>query len=69
VDELVAAGGSWLVICHGGVVRAALSHVTGADPQRVAGPPNASVTVVRTGSPARLETYGWTPAGVSLSGA
>ena len=61
VDELIADGGSWLVICHGGVVRAALSHVTGADPQRVAGPGNASVTVVRTGSPARLETYGWTP--------
>ena len=32
VDELVAAGGPWLVVCHGGVVRAALSHVTGADP-------------------------------------
>jgi probable phosphoglycerate mutase len=61
VDELLAVGDSWLVICHGGVVRAALSHVTGADPQRVAGPGNASVTVVRTGSPARLEAYGWTP--------
>ena len=68
VDELIAEGGSWLVICHGGVVRAALSHVTGADPQRVAGPGNASVTVVRTGSPARLEAYGWTPGGVGLSG-
>ena len=68
VDELVAEGGSWLVICHGGVVRAALSHVTGADPQRVAGPGNASVTVMLTGSPASLETYGWTPDGVGLSG-
>jgi broad specificity phosphatase PhoE len=68
VDELIAEGGSWLVICHGGVVRAALSHVTGADPQRVSGPGNASVTVVRTGSPALLEAYGWTPDGAGLSG-
>jgi broad specificity phosphatase PhoE len=61
VDELIAAGGSWLVVCHGGVVRAALSHVTGADPQRVAGPANASVTIVRAQSPPRLEAYGWVP--------
>ncbi|HET6550870.1 MAG TPA: histidine phosphatase family protein [Solirubrobacter sp.] len=64
VDALVADGGAWLVVCHGGVVRAALSHVTGADAQRVAGPANASVTVLRTGSPPRLETYGWTPSGL-----
>lgn len=68
VDELVAAGGSWLVVCHGGAVRAALSHVTGADPRRVAGPANASMTVVRAGDPPRLEAYAWTPDGVPLSG-
>jgi probable phosphoglycerate mutase len=68
LDELMAAGGSWLVVCHGGVVRAALSHVTGADPKRVAGPGNASVTVLRPGDPPRLEAYGWTPDGVGLSG-
>jgi broad specificity phosphatase PhoE len=62
VDELVAAGGDWLVICHGGVVRAALSHVTGADPRRVAGPANASVTIIRAQSPPLLEAYGWVPA-------
>jgi broad specificity phosphatase PhoE len=61
VDELVAAGGTWLVVCHGGVVRAALSHVTGADPQKIAGPANTSVTVIRAGSPPRLERYAWTP--------
>jgi glucosyl-3-phosphoglycerate phosphatase len=65
VDELLAAGGTWLVICHGGVIRATLAHVIGADPTRIAGPANASVTVLRSGSPARLETYGWTP---TLSG-
>ena len=68
VDELIAAGGSWLVVCHGGVVRAALSHVTGADPRRVAGPANTSVTIVRAGDPPRLEAYGWTPDGLGLSG-
>jgi broad specificity phosphatase PhoE len=61
LDELIAAGGSWLVVCHGGVVRAALSHVTGADPQRVAGPANASVTVFRAQDPPQLEGYGWVP--------
>src|SRR4051812_48407683 len=62
VDELVRAGGTWLVVCHGGAVRAAVSHVTGADPTRIAGPANASVTVVRSGSRPRLEAYAWTPA-------
>jgi broad specificity phosphatase PhoE len=61
LDELIAQGGTWLVVCHGGVVRAALSHVTGADPQRVAGPANASVTIVRANERPQLETYGWAP--------
>ena len=61
LDELIAAGGTWLVVCHGGVVRAALSHVTGADPQRVAGPANASVTVLRAQDRPQLESYGWVP--------
>src|SRR4051794_1117415 len=47
VDELLAAGGSWLVIAHGGAIRAALAHATGADAQRIAGPANTSVTVLR----------------------
>ena len=64
LDELVAAGDSWLVVCHGGVVRAALSHVTGADPRRVSGPANASVTIFRAGAEPRLEAYAWTPGGV-----
>jgi len=58
VDELAAAGGEWLVICHGGAIRAALSHVTGADPQTVIGPGNTSVTVLR---PPFVERYAWTP--------
>jgi probable phosphoglycerate mutase len=61
VDELVAAGGTWLVVCHGGAVRAALSHVTGADARAIAGPANMSVTVLRAGSRPRLERYAWTP--------
>ena len=69
VDELIAAAGSWLVVCHGGVVRAALSHATGADPRRVAGPANASVTIFRAGERPRLESYAWTPGGLLLSAA
>jgi broad specificity phosphatase PhoE len=58
VDELIAAGGPWLVVAHGGVVRAAVVHLTGADPQRLDGPANCSVTVVEGG---RLLGYAWTP--------
>ena len=38
VDALTAAGGDWLVVCHGGAIRAALTHITGADPRTVIGP-------------------------------
>jgi probable phosphoglycerate mutase len=65
VDELLPTGDTWVIVCHGGVVRAALSHITGADPRRVAGPANASVTTVRAGDPPRLEAYAWTPGGLS----
>lgn len=58
LDELVAAGGEWLVVCHGGAVRAALTHVTGVDARKVAGPANTSVTVLR---PPFVERYAWTP--------
>jgi glucosyl-3-phosphoglycerate phosphatase len=61
LGELRAAGGSWLVICHGGAIRAAVTALTGADPQRMGGPGNASVTVI---SPlGQLFAYGWTPNG------
>jgi glucosyl-3-phosphoglycerate phosphatase len=59
VDELAAAGRDWLVVCHGGTIRAALSHITGADPRTVIGPANTSVTVLR---PPFVERYAWTPA-------
>lgn len=59
VEDLVAAGGDWLVVCHGGAVRAALTYVTGVDPRRVEGPANTSVTVL---CPPRVERYAWTPA-------
>jgi probable phosphoglycerate mutase len=58
IDELLAGGGSWLVVAHGGVVRAAVVHLTGADARQLAGPANASVTVL-TGR--RLLAYAWTP--------
>ena len=61
LGELQGAGGSWLVICHGGAIRAAVAALTGADPRRMGGPGNASVTVL---SPlGRLFAYAWTPDG------
>ena len=64
VDELAAAGGSWLVIAHGGCVRAACAHVTGADHLRLGSPGNASTTTFELGPRPRLMTYGWLPDGV-----
>jgi broad specificity phosphatase PhoE len=58
VDELLAAGGHWLVVAHGGVVRAAVVHLTGVDSRRLAGPANCSATVVARH---RLLAYAWTP--------
>jgi probable phosphoglycerate mutase len=58
VDELLADGGPWLVVAHGGVVRAAVTYVTGADAQQLAGPANASVTVL---AGRQLLAYAWTP--------
>ena len=63
VDELVAAGGPWLVVCHGGCIRAAVAHVTGADQLHLGSPPNASMTVIEVGARPRLLVYGSLPDG------
>jgi broad specificity phosphatase PhoE len=63
VDELIGAGGSWLVVCHGGCIRAAAAHVTGADVLRLGSPPNASATVFELGARTRLLVYGALPDG------
>jgi len=63
VDELVAAGGSWLVVCHGGCIRVAVAHVTGADRLHLGSPPNASRTVFELGKRPRLLVYGSLPDG------
>jgi broad specificity phosphatase PhoE len=65
VDEIVAAGGSWLVVSHGGCVRAACAHATGADHLRLGSPGNASTTTFELTSPPRLLMYGWMPDGVA----
>jgi broad specificity phosphatase PhoE len=60
VAELRAAGGSWLVVCHGGAIRATVAALTGADPRRMGGPANASVTVLALGAgAAQLLAYAW----------
>jgi probable phosphoglycerate mutase len=63
LDELIAAGGPWVVVCHGGCIRAAAAHVTGADALRLGSPPNASATVFELGARARLLVYGSLPDG------
>ena len=63
LDELVAAGGPWLVVCHGGCIRAAAAHVTGADRLHLGSPPNASLTVFELGERPRLLVYGALPDG------
>ena len=50
VDEMRAAGGTWLVITHGGCVRAAIAHVTGASPTAMRSPDNASLTLIALGT-------------------
>jgi probable phosphoglycerate mutase len=62
-DELIAAGGTWVVVSHGGCVRVVASHLTGADVLHVAAPPNASTTVFELGAPPRLLVYGSLPDG------
>jgi glucosyl-3-phosphoglycerate phosphatase len=60
LDELRAAGGSWLVVCHGGAIRATVAALTGADPRTMGGPANASVTVLALGADAaQLLAYAW----------
>jgi glucosyl-3-phosphoglycerate phosphatase len=63
LDELMHAGGSWLVVCHGGCIRVAVAHVTGADALRLGSPPNASATVFELGTRPRLLVYGSLPDG------
>ena len=56
VDEL--RGEDAVVVTHGGCVRAATAHLTGADPRRLAPPANASLTVIEYGERTRLHAYG-----------
>jgi len=56
VDEL--RGEDVIVVAHGGCVRAATAHLTGADPRRLAPPANASLTVIEHGERVRLHAYG-----------
>ena len=63
LDELIAAGGPWLVVCHGGCIRAVVAHLTGADALRLGSPPNASATVFELGARPRLLVYGSLPDG------
>ena len=65
---LLDAGGDWVVVCHGGCIRASCAHVTGGDALAFGSPPNASATVLETGERARLLAYGITPDGELRTG-
>jgi glucosyl-3-phosphoglycerate phosphatase len=55
-DEL--RGEDAIVVTHGGCVRAATAHLTGADPRSLAPPANASLTIIEHGDRVRLQAYG-----------
>ena len=67
VDEL--RGEDVLVVTHGGCVRAATAHLTGADPRTLAPPANASLTVIEHGERVRLHAYGLRAPGPETPGA
>jgi glucosyl-3-phosphoglycerate phosphatase len=67
-DALIAAGGPWLVVTHGGCIRAACSHVTRGDALAFGSPPNASLTTIELGARPRLLSYGVTPDGATATG-
>ena len=56
VDEL--RGEDVVVVTHGGCIRAATAHLTGADARSLAPPANASLTVIEHGDRVRLHAYG-----------
>jgi probable phosphoglycerate mutase len=68
LDALLADGGPWLVVCHGGCIRASCAHVTGGDALTFGSPPNASVTLLEAGERPRLLMYGITPDGATATG-
>ena len=57
VEELAAAGGTWLVFTHGGAIRAATAHVVETSIQRIAGPANCSVTLLELHPLRRVLAY------------
>jgi broad specificity phosphatase PhoE len=68
VDALLAQGGPWLVVCHGGCIRVATAHLTGASPLNLGSPPNGSLTAFETAREAILLQYGALPDGASATG-
>ena len=68
-DRLVSTGGSWLVVSHGGCVRATTAHLTAAHPLALGSPPNASLTTFAVGGERpRLLAYAVLPDGGAPTG-
>jgi broad specificity phosphatase PhoE len=54
VEALGRRGGTWVVVTHGGCVRAATAYVTGARVDAVGGPANTSLTILELAPRRRL---------------
>lgn len=62
LDRLGPADGSTTVVCtHGGCVRMACAHVTGADPNAFGPIPNASLSMITVAGRPRLTVLSWIP--------
>lgn len=61
---LLAVGGTWVVVCHGGPIRLLVTRMLGLGPGRVAGVANASATVLEdAGDGVRLVAFNLVAAG------
>jgi broad specificity phosphatase PhoE len=67
-EGLISDGGQWLVVCHGGCIRAVSAHLTGGDALAFGSPPNASLTAIELGARPRLLVYGATPGSAPATG-
>jgi glucosyl-3-phosphoglycerate phosphatase len=59
LEELARGPADAVVFTHGGCVRAAVTHLTGADPATIAGPANVSVTTLQLAPRRRVLVFNW----------
>jgi probable phosphoglycerate mutase len=62
LEQLATGPDHAIVFTHGGCVRAAITHLTGAEPASIAGPGNTSLTTLQLAPRRRVLVFNWTPA-------